>query len=87
MKKPNLATIEAFLLLTILETIENDGIPSGHLYAALNSKGLTLEAYNARIEFLEKIKAIKIANHFITAGLAYPAAVNQLKKTLEEVKL
>ncbi len=65
------------VLLTILKAVEN-GIPSGHLYAALNAKGLNLEAYQSFLNLLKKHDAIEERGHYLTKGQDYDLAIERL---------
>jgi len=53
----------------VLEAIKEagpQGLPSGHLYAALCGK-LSLENYQAIIEILTRLGKIRNSNHLLTA--------------------
>jgi hypothetical protein len=58
------------ILLAILETIREagpEGCPSGPLYAASMTKGMTLEQYNAIIDALLTLQVITRSNHVLYA--------------------
>lgn len=43
------------------------GIPSGHLYAALSSAGISLDNYQKMLAAMEKVGRIQVSGHVITA--------------------
>lgn len=42
------------------------GIPSGTLYAAVMSHGISLEVYQGAINLLKRTKIVKESNHLLT---------------------
>lgn len=58
--------IVAIILLAIEEAGES-GIPSGHLYAMLMSKGMSLDTYNLIINYLKIQDLITEKHHLLTA--------------------
>lgn len=57
-----------------LETITaagEDGIPSGHIYAALMGQGITLNSHNAIIGALVKTGKITNTNHLLRVRLSF----------------
>jgi hypothetical protein len=56
------------LLKIVLETVEEageEGAPSGPMYAALQTAGVSLEAYESIVQFLIDKKAIRKSNHVL----------------------
>lgn len=80
-------TVEVSLMIFLLEAIgECDGVPSGHLYAALMTHNLSLSAYQSRIDMLKKMAAIDESGHFLTKGKEYGKALTYFKQLLNELE-
>ena len=56
-------------LMNIIEETANEaganGVPSGHVYIALNGAGVTLEVYNSIVNALVEKGRIRLSNHVI----------------------
>jgi len=54
-KQQAVVTLIASLYETIVEVSESGGAPGGHLYAALMSTGITLDAFNAVMGIMTRV--------------------------------
>jgi hypothetical protein len=55
------------IVLVVADIIREAGeIPSGHLYAALAERGMTLNNYNAILDTLKRTGLVQEANHLLT---------------------
>lgn len=57
----------AFHIITVAAEIirEAKEIPSGHLYAAMNARGLSLESYQSVIACLKRTKLVEEKSHLL----------------------
>lgn len=57
----------AALVLDLIRTAGDEGIPSGHLYAMLNGHGMSLNTYNLIIDLLKQVGKITESFHLLKA--------------------
>ena len=54
------------LLAAILETVAGGPAPSGVMFAALQSSGVTLDEYQGLIQIAESVGLVTVAHHEVT---------------------
>jgi len=78
--------ILATIITSILQSIDEAGVPEGRLYSALMNY-LNLEQFNGIMDALKTLNAISISGHYITRGGNYSNVLGkftQLSKLLDE---
>lgn len=63
----------------VLSAIPAEGIPNGHLYAALMGR-LTLDQYQGVLAGLKRLRAISEENHYLSRGTEYDRVLASLRK-------
>lgn len=74
------------LNVAVLESIPEEGAPSGALYAALMTKGMSLENYQALLNGLQGAGAIRATSTWIGRGPDYAKCLRGVQAMLEMFK-
>lgn len=74
-----------YAILSTLKDVDSPA-PAGVVYAALNSKGISLTTYHGIIDGLLKAKLIKISNLQLTLTEMGKELVSRVDANLEKVK-
>jgi hypothetical protein len=69
------------LVVAVLGSVE-DGAPSGTVYSALMTYGISLDNYNQIISALTTLEAIEVKNHYITQGKKFHEVLGQFSLNL-----